>query len=263
MAVAAVGPAHDLEGLGADADVEEGRALLGEDVGVGLDQAAHHHLALPEGRLDDDVTGVAGGRIGGEHHPRPLRGDHDLDHHAQGRHVGDRPAGPVGDDPGAVEGGPAAHDGAEQLAVPGDVGEGGVHAGERGVGPVLGGPRRPHRHPDAVAEAVVGLQHRGGQVRRQGDGADQLLGGGGGPLEIVGVVGAGADHQRPELLVDAGRRQRVAVGLGGDHEPGGHRQPGRRQLTQVGALAPDQGGVGHPDPVEPADQLHGPGGARG
>ena len=54
--VLAVGPAHDLEVLRAHPDVEEAKAVLVDHIGVGLDHAADHDLALPEGRFDHDVV---------------------------------------------------------------------------------------------------------------------------------------------------------------------------------------------------------------
>ena len=65
--VLAVGPAHDLEGLCADPGVEETGPVLRHHVGVGLDLAAHDHLALAVGGLDHDVVGLPRRGIDGEH----------------------------------------------------------------------------------------------------------------------------------------------------------------------------------------------------
>jgi hypothetical protein len=43
------------------------------------------------------------------------------------------------------------------------------------------------------------------------------------------------------------------VGVGGEHEPGWHREAGAAQLTQVGGLAADRREVVGTDLVEPSD----------
>lgn len=95
--VLAVGPLDDGLALGPHPDVEKPRALLVDDVGVGLDLTAHDHLTLADGRLDDYVVGVPGRGVDGEHDPGTLGGDHLLDDHRQGRLVGDALGGPVRD----------------------------------------------------------------------------------------------------------------------------------------------------------------------
>ena len=86
--VLAVGPAHDLEGLRADPGVEETGPVFRDDVGVGLDHAADHHLALTEGGLDHDVVGLPRRGVDREHDTGALGGDHLLDHHGDGRLCG-------------------------------------------------------------------------------------------------------------------------------------------------------------------------------
>ena len=62
--VVPVGTADDLERLVTESGVERFEGLLGDDVGVGLDLAGHHHLAEAESALDDHPVLRAVARVG-------------------------------------------------------------------------------------------------------------------------------------------------------------------------------------------------------
>jgi hypothetical protein len=153
--VVAVRAAHDLVRLVAGAGVQQPWAVLGDDVGVGFDRAADDHLAQPVRALDDDAAAVAGGRVGGERHAGPRRVDHLLHHHGDRRLLVQLRAGPVGDHARPEQRGPAVDQPGEHVVDAVGVGVGGVHAGERRAGGVLGGRRRPDRHLGGVAQLVV------------------------------------------------------------------------------------------------------------
>jgi len=106
--VVPIRPSHGLERLGPDADVEQARPGLVEDVGVGLDLSAHDDLALPERGLDHDVTGVpvegSAVNITPERSEGIITWTTTLRAGSVSRH-----GSPVRDDPGTVERGPAVH----------------------------------------------------------------------------------------------------------------------------------------------------------
>ena len=256
LSVGAVGPADDLQGLVPDPHALDLRALLDHLVRVRLDHAGHHDLALAEGRFDDDAVGRVGGRVGGEHHPGALGGHHLLDDDRELGLAFDPLDGTVGDDPLPVGGGPAVDEPPEELLVPGHVGVGRVHAGERGVRGVLTRPRGPHRHPDAVTELVVAVEHGPSELGRDVHLVDECLGALGHVGEAGRVVSVQAAEQFPERGTDTALFERSQIGLAGDDEPGGHRKARARHLPQVGTLAPDERGVGTPELPEPLDRLH-------
>ena len=139
--VATVGAAHDLEALDADAGLEDREALLVDDVGVGFDLPAHHHLAEPERAFDHDARRIGGGRIDREHDAGAVGVDHAL------HHDGDRGLGidvlrrAIRDAARAKEGRPAVDDALDELIVAAHVRERLVHAGERRSGGVFAGRR--------------------------------------------------------------------------------------------------------------------------
>ncbi len=204
LEVLAVRAADDLAVLVTDADAQHPRSVLVHDVGVRLDHAADDGLALAQHGLDDQPVGRHGGRVGGEDDAGLLRGDHLLDDDGDGRLVLELSVGPVGDDPLAVQRGPAVPDLLEQVGSSHHVGEGRVHAGEGGVAGVLGGAGRTHGDAHGVAELRVGLEHR----VRDGLGdrglADQALGLGRCRRQRLRVGRVGRGHQLAELLARAG-----------------------------------------------------------
>jgi hypothetical protein len=119
----------------------------------------------------------------------------------------DQPAvGVPGEALAAGLGGQPAH----RLVVEADVEDGLHHPGHRGGGPGA------HRHQQRVRRVAERLAHRLLQRR-------QVLG------HLVGQLRRGAAVLEVE-----------AAGVGGDGEPGGHRQPQVGHLGQVGALAAQQ-----------------------
>ncbi len=83
------GIGEDRVGLCPDPNVDEARALLGDDVGIRFDLTADDNFTEPERSLDDDAALVVGGRIDGEHHTTALRRNHALDDDRDRRLVGD------------------------------------------------------------------------------------------------------------------------------------------------------------------------------
>ena len=128
--VPATGGAHERMALVADPGADQAGPVLVEHVGVGLDLAADHDLAQPEGALDHDPVPFAGRRVGGEEHPGPVGGDLLLDDDGD-RGLLVRPRGSaVGDDPLAVDRPPAGDDVIVERLGADHVGERLVHAGE-------------------------------------------------------------------------------------------------------------------------------------
>ena len=250
-----VGGADDLELLGADADVDDRRSVLGHDVGVGLDLTADHHLAEPECCLDHDVVGFARGGVDREHHARVVAVDHALhDDRDRGlrRHALRRSVREVAR---AEQRGPAVDDPLEELVVAAYVGERLVHARERRRARVLGGGRRADGDEHVVAQAVVRVEHVAPQ--RVGDPrlVHQLaqLTRRGGERRLVG--GVDGDRAVSEVRPYTGSVHRLQVRRRGDHEPGRHGQPAPRQLTEVRALAAGEADVVLADVGEPPDPI--------
>jgi hypothetical protein len=116
---------------------------------------------------------------------------------------------------------------------------------------VLGCGRRPHGDRFAGAEMGVGGGHRSAQVVGHARGPD-------GVLQVAGHVGEGGgivDVDGPDLVHQGGPGAAVVhgpeVGVCGHDEPGGHREAGPGQLTQVGGLAAHQCDVVLAEVLEP------------
>ena len=189
---------------------------------VGGHQAGHHGLAEPWVGVDHHPVAGARDGVGGEHHPGVVGGHQPLHHHRD-RHGGRIDAQPVAvtDGAGSPQRGPAVAEGVDQLPLPHDAQVGVLLAREGRTRQVFGGGAGAHRHrrrPECGVRLRDRLGHVGGHVQA----AQRSL-----------LVGAGAD--------------RVAVGVGGDHEPVGHVEPGRDQFTKVRTLATGSGQVNGAD----------------
>jgi hypothetical protein len=253
--VFAVGPAHDLERLHPDPDVQQPRSLLRHEVGVGLDLTAHDHLALAERSLDHDVIRFTRRRVDGEHHAGALRGHHLLHHDGNGRLRRQIPVAPIEDGTGSPQGDPTVDDAAQQLFGPGDVGERLVHAGERralGVLPDAGGA---HGHPDVVTETPVRACDVRSQLRGDRDTVHK-------PTRLTGQAVEVPLRRVPRLSQDVHQTiahtrpvDGVEVRRTSDDKAGWDRESSRRQLTEVRTLATDQLRVLEADLFEPQDEL--------
>ena len=254
--VLAVGPAHDLEGLCADPGVEETGPVLRHHVGIGLDLAAHDHLALAVGGLDHDVVGLPRRGIDGEHDARALRGHHLLDHHGDGRLCGQLLVAAVEDGPRTPQRRPAVDDSSEQLLGAGDVGERLVHAGERRAFGILADARRPHRDPNVGSETLVRVDDASRQVVGDRHRVHETSSPGRQAVEVVLRRGASFGQDLHQPLPGAGPADGIEIGLTCDHESGRHGQASRGQLAQVRTLASYRVCVPQPDVFEPPDFLH-------
>ena len=193
--------------------------------------------------------------IGGEHHARALGGDHLLDDDGDRRLVRRCLARrPVGDDPRAVERRPAVDHARQQVVVARDVGEGRVHAGERGVAGVLAGARGAHR--DDARGRPGGGRPRGSAVARSSGRTIVRTSSWASSAAAVRSRWLSASRRRrpwPSLSAMPAAATRVAVGVGGHDEARRAPAAGRGQLAEVGALAAHEAVSLRRICVEPAD----------
>ncbi len=255
-----VGGVDDLGLLAADGVADDrhqrgvGEQGLEHRVAIGVHLALHDRLAQAPRGVDDHHLGEARLRVEREHHAgAPAIGaDHALHAHRQ-RHVEVVVAVllAVGDGAVAEERGHAVLVRPEQVGLAHHVEVALLLPGERGVGQVLGGGRRPHRHGEVVhpvlgrERPVVGHQ-LGGQVRRDGGGvergADRLPHG---PQRVRVPV------QGVDLLLDDGGQavvlEDLPIGRRRGGEAVGHADPGGGQvldhLAERRVLAPHQADV--------------------
>ena len=221
--VPAVVAADDLERLVTHSAGEDFAGLLGDDVGVGLHRPGNHHLALSERTLHHHPVGGVGGRVGGERHTRAFRGDHQLHDHRHRRVCGEAATGPVGDHPRPEQRRPAVLHTLDQIRFPAHVGVRLVHPRERGIGAVLAGGRRPHRHIAIRAHRPVRgqdpLTHAVGHPSFEDEGLHLRAH----PVEPAGVEGG---QQRfavgcVEFVKDTAGLHGLQIGVAQHHEPRG------------------------------------------
>ena len=129
-ALVAVGAASNGKRLVADTGLEQPRAVLGDDVGVGLDQTAHNHLTQPKGALDHVRERSPRCGVGGEHHAGTVGVDHSLHDDRDRGLVGDALRCAVREHTLAEERAPAVDDAFDERLVALDVGERLVHSRE-------------------------------------------------------------------------------------------------------------------------------------
>jgi hypothetical protein len=161
----AVRATRDPDRLTPDPDIAQHLGRPVDVVGVGLDPTGHDDFAEPERRLDHDLTAL--GRVDGEHHTRSIRRDHLLDDDGDGGFVEQLAVDPIRRNPLTEQRRPAVGDASEEVR-PAHVGERLVHAGERGVGRVLGGCRGAHGHPDVRTQRVQSFHHLVGELGDEG-----------------------------------------------------------------------------------------------
>ena len=183
----------------------------------------------------------------GECDTRLLRVDHLLDHHSHCRICGEVAAGTVGDDARAEQRHPAPKHRVDEPVVAADVGDGRVHAGERGVAAVFAGCRGPHGHHNVGSEGVI----RGRRSARASCRQRRPCGPGPASARTVRasrVVSAdilrGLAVKRAELGVHPAGPHRIPVAVPQQDEAGRDGQLGRDQLTHVRALAAGFLGIG-------------------
>ena len=194
---------------------------------VRVDRAGDHRLPQAGAGVDHRLPPPAGHRVGGEQHPRGGRVHHPLHHHREpDLPVVDAGRGAVGDRPIRPQRRPAPADRLDDPVRPDHVQIGVLLAGEAGVGQVLRGRRGPHRDGHVLAQREVAVPNSrrdiGGHLSSQQHGA--------GPHRQLGPV-APAD----QLVHRTGDRP---IGLGGDDEPVGHREPRADQLAEIRRLPP-------------------------
>ena len=228
----------------ADVDVTEHAGRTLDAVGVGIDGSGDDDLAEPERRFDHQHLRIVRPR---EHDARAVTRAHRLDDGGDRRFVGEAALGAVGDDTFAVQGGPAVEYPLDEL-VRADVGERGVHPGERRCGRVLGCRRRTHRDQQLVRAAVatqlsVGVAHLLLEVCRDACGENRSTCLGCDPGDLARFRPDRSAHDREQVVACAPSIHGVEERLSCDHEARRDGEPCRGELTQVGALATGDGDV--------------------
>ena len=238
------GDRHDQ--LVVDLAVDDLERRLRHDELVGVDVTGHDRLAEAPARVEEELEGVRGDRVGGEQHARRPRTGTSPARRRRGRRTRGRSPACVGRRrPGRSTATPSsAGPRRRTAAAPGDVEVGVLLAGERRARQVLGRRRRPHRHRQALTglcfERRVGRDDGGFDLGGDRGAREQRADGAGARLDAgrVVVVDVGEDlGDRPGQLVGveepAVRRRRHA-------ERGGHRHTCGDELAEVRALAADQ-----------------------
>jgi hypothetical protein len=221
--VSAVRAANDLELLLALTDRKQPWTALVKDVGIRLYAAADDGLPLAEHRLDDHPVEGPGGRIGREHHSRCLGEDHLLDDDRNRRLLGQLLLGPIGQHPLAVQRRPAVFDAPQHVGESDDIGEAGIHPGERAVARVLGRSRRPHRDSDIVPEPAICVLNGICDLSWDGRGHDFFACGPLGLGKRAGIVGIKLAQKPCQSRPRARLRDGFEVRGGGHHEARRHR----------------------------------------
>ena len=225
-----------------------------------------HRLAEPPGSGDEDHLVETRLRIHGEHDAARtgVAAHHAL--HAGGQRnlsVIEILVHPVGDGPIVVERRVHGLDGGEHVIDAGHIEEGLLLPREGGLGQILGGGRRTHRHGRTgvtfrerfVGGPDIGLEGIG--KRRFGDPAAHPVPGGreGRHVFHVETVQLGGDA-RLEVVAT----QELPEGVGGRRETAGHAHSGGRHgsnhLAKRGVLAAHGGDVAHTNGVEPDYTFH-------